>query len=581
MQKRNSAATNAASPSATCGWRWAAAEVLFIFLMFFVFAGSPPPDVGEAHYLAKAKHYWDRSWCPGDVFLESKDAHGVFYWTFGWVTKHASLPAAAWIGRSVTWLLLAWSWRRLSFAVAPQRLMSILTAGLMLLLVRWCHMAGEWIVGGVEAKGCSYALVLLALESVLRERWRLAFLLAGGATAFHVLVGGWTGVAIGAAWLLVGRKQVPLLQLAPALVGAAALAAIAVVPALALSRGAAADIQSEANRIYVFERLSHHLVFHRLGGVHIARQVLLLAAWIWLAWQFGRQAAGIARLHAVVLGAVAIALAGVVIDQGIVAMAGLQGLSKEEYQSLAAPLLKFYWFRLSDALLAVGVALAIGQRLTQLLATGSRIGTIGLIVAMVAIGANLAEIGYHRSELRLPGSFLQPRPAASLNGPGSRHRSHSGGSDVGASSAASQAALELREPNTRQQFQLWRSACQWAADNTPSEAKFLTPRRQQSFKWYAGRAEVVCWKDVPQDAESIVNWKRTLTEVFPPGSGATDLTFHSDAQLLALARKYGASYILIDLTRSRRPIGLPRVYPDLSRENPACAIYRVPPAIVP
>src|SRR5688500_15349947 len=61
-----------ASPSAG-GWGWAVIEVGFIFVMFFVFAGAPPPDVGEAHYLAKAKHYWDPAWCRGDMFLESKD----------------------------------------------------------------------------------------------------------------------------------------------------------------------------------------------------------------------------------------------------------------------------------------------------------------------------------------------------------------------------------------------------------------------------------------------------------------------------------------------------------------------------
>src|SRR5687767_12769179 len=104
---------NDLTPPAAGGWRWALVEVGFIFVMFFVFAGSPPADVGEAHYLAKARHYWNPAWCRGDMFLESKDAHGVFYWTFGWVTKFVSLTAAAWIGRCATWLFLAWAWQRL------------------------------------------------------------------------------------------------------------------------------------------------------------------------------------------------------------------------------------------------------------------------------------------------------------------------------------------------------------------------------------------------------------------------------------------------------------------------------------
>lgn len=36
--------------------RWALADVALIFLLFFLHAGWSPPDVNEAHYLAKAKH---------------------------------------------------------------------------------------------------------------------------------------------------------------------------------------------------------------------------------------------------------------------------------------------------------------------------------------------------------------------------------------------------------------------------------------------------------------------------------------------------------------------------------------------
>src|SRR5262249_5826068 len=92
-------------------------EIAWIFLIFFLFAGSLPPDVGESHYLVKAKHYWQPTWCVGDLFLESHDAHGMFSWTFGWVTRFCSLSATAWIGRLVIWLGLAWSWRRLSWVV--------------------------------------------------------------------------------------------------------------------------------------------------------------------------------------------------------------------------------------------------------------------------------------------------------------------------------------------------------------------------------------------------------------------------------------------------------------------------------
>src|SRR3954454_17213813 len=149
----------------------AALEVAAIFLIFFLFAGSVPPDGGESHYLVKAKHYWQPAWCAGGLFLVSRDAHATFYWTFGWVTRFFSLAVTAWFGRLISWLLLAWSWRRLSWAVVPRPLMSLLSAGLMLFFLRNFHLAGEWIVGGIEAKCFAYVLVFLALEAMALGRW--------------------------------------------------------------------------------------------------------------------------------------------------------------------------------------------------------------------------------------------------------------------------------------------------------------------------------------------------------------------------------------------------------------------------
>ena len=54
---------------------WPAVEVALIFLVFFIHAGWPAPDVNEPHYLGKAKHYWDAAWCPADFFLNTADAH--------------------------------------------------------------------------------------------------------------------------------------------------------------------------------------------------------------------------------------------------------------------------------------------------------------------------------------------------------------------------------------------------------------------------------------------------------------------------------------------------------------------------
>ena len=65
----------------------------------------------------------------------------------------------------------------------------------------------------------------------------------------------------------------------------------------------------------------------------------------------------------------------------------------------------------------------------------------------------------------------------------------------------------------------WRELCEWIAAETPPEAVFLTPRLAQTFRWYAGRAEVANRKDIPQDAAGLVEWWRRVTRIYRAEAG--------------------------------------------------------------
>ncbi len=181
-----------------------------IFCLFFVYAAWPAPDVNESHYLCKVKQAWNEAWLKGDFFLNTPDAHPVFTTTFGWLTRFLSLPAFAWTGRVLTWLALAWAWQRLSYALVSRAWFALLSAAIFVYACEVAAPAGEWMIGGFEAKCPAYVLVLLGLERVARNRWGQAFLLLGAASAFHVLVGGWAAVAVGIAWLLAPGHRQPL-----------------------------------------------------------------------------------------------------------------------------------------------------------------------------------------------------------------------------------------------------------------------------------------------------------------------------------------------------------------------------------
>ena len=168
------------------------AEVLLIVLIFFIATGDPTPSVNETHYIARLKHFWNPEWCKGDLFLESTDTQVVFIWLFGWLTRWLSLSATTWVCRIVAWVFLAWSWQRLSWRLVPRPLAAALSAALFLALNNYGQMAGEWVVGGVEAKCFAYRFVLMALRDMIDRRWGMVCLLFGASIAFHPIVGGWS-----------------------------------------------------------------------------------------------------------------------------------------------------------------------------------------------------------------------------------------------------------------------------------------------------------------------------------------------------------------------------------------------------
>jgi hypothetical protein len=234
--------------------------------------------------------------------------------------------------------------------------------------------------------------------------------------------------------------------------------------------------------------------------------------------------------------------------------------------------LRLYWFRLEDALLPGAAALAFIAWLSRLQAARPVRANWLLIASILVAGLNIADVCYWRSQVRVPDSVIQQRPTFDSRPrwwldeprPISRMFRPLPGSD--------------RLLTAQEWLVHWQGACRWISEQTPTDARFLTPRRQQTFAWYSGRAQVASWKDIPQDARSIIAWKRTLDDLYPSDEShwREDLAAFSDAELVALARKYNCQYIVIDRTRSSRRIELPSVYPLYREENPAFEVFLVP-----
>ena len=508
--------------------RWG--EVLLIVLVFFTIAGDPPPAVNEPHYLCRLKHFWNPTWCQGDLFLDSTDTQVVFIWTFGWITRWLSLSATAWVGRILAWTLLAWAWQRLSWRLAPRTLAAVLSAALWVTLTNIAHLAGEWVVGGVEAKCFAYAFVLFALGDVVARKWNRAWLLLGAACAFHPLVGGWSALVCAGIWLVNDRRDVAIREMIPGAVGGALLALIGIVPAVALTWNEPAEIVAEANRIYVFERLPHHLALLHLPPEEVKTRLLrhgILIAVLWILSRAARHvpSAGLRRISHFGWGAALLALTGLMIE-----------LALWNQPILAAAVLKYYWFRLTD----VAVPLAVALYAVAIIAAGIESRRLWSVCALTAA---LALVGWHLISISVT-RYANPIPPADAR---------------------------------MQDFAAWVDACDWIAANTPEDALFLTPRGAHSFKWRTGRPEVATRKDIPQDARSMVEWYRRLREIHGDDRDGSLTTMEpsddpATARLRRMAEKYGVDYILAE---QRRPLGLKVVYPNREHANEAYVVYRV------
>jgi len=252
------------------------------------------------------------------------------------------------------------------------------------------------------------------------------------------------------------------------------------------------------------------------------------------------------RLRAFVTGAVIITLVGMAIN-------GLVYVDR----AVAAGVLRYYWFRLTDVALPLGVALEG----VALLALWRRrpAGRCGLALVILVAAFHVGDRAIDR---------IAPLPP----------RSHKTAS-----------------------FKDWRDACAWVANpqRVPPGARFLTPRLSHTFGWYTGHAEVATWKNVPQDAVDIVEWWRRIQEIYmteqaKKGSGPIcrdgpegaahklDPTSFSPLasrwypslvdlgaeRLKRLGTEYGADYVITEATDP--PLKLEQVY-----HNATYVIYRL------
>jgi len=508
---------------------WAVAiEVLLVFFVFFAAGAVPVPEVNEPYYVGKAAHFWNAGGPTDDAFLQSADSHLVFYITCGWLTLLFSQTTVCWIGRIATWLLLAWSWQRLSWAVVPRWGLAAITAMLLVVLRANFHMAGEWLIGGFEGKGFAFVFVFLGIEALVRGRWRWVWPLLGIASAFHVLVGGWSVLAAMIAWMATPMdRRLGIIYMWPFVAIGLILSLPGLIPAVLLTSGASAEIVEQANYIYVFQRLTHHLVPVVMAGAgKMIGRFLLLVIVYFLLVGIVRRNQRLRDFEGFIAGTLCIAAVGMILS--------LLDFTQPENLKWGGSLLRFYWFRLSDIFVPAGVAILVGAILAG--ALKRLLGkdpvwdiAVLILVAGLVIGIGIGRINRHFSHHAPAVQASVPKAGGSVSDDGEQRR---------------------------RRIEAWLHVCKFvaAADGEviPKDARFITPIPNSTFRWYTGRSEVATWKDIPQDAESICQWWERLERICGgvpnPGRKVSEFGDYNPEQvarrLRDLGKKYGAQFVL-------------------------------------
>lgn len=330
------------------------------------------------------------------------------------------------------------------------------------------------------------------------------------------------------------------MPLAGLVVAGIAIAAAGIVPALSLSSGADAATRAAAARIYVVDRLPHHLLPRTFADGLIARHLLAIAVW----WLLAALAAGgedprreaRARVGRWTACGLAISLAGVAIS-----------LAEPFAPGTVYSLLRYYFFRFGEGLLPLSLAAAVAavladDRICGRL-TGGRGGTAVLRWAAAAL--LLLDLAHESRHWPLPGRTIPPR------------------SDGKVDAVA------------------WREACDWVRENVPADACFLTPRGSSSLTWHTGRREVVGWKNSPQDAAALVEWRRRIADCFSRDGGFANMerstVMLGTARVRKVASQYGADHAIVpaDLPPLEGP-GIERIH-----ANRGYVVYRIAPAAPP
>lgn len=401
----------------------------------------------ESDVLALAMHYADPNWAKGDWYLGLPGEYRILFNALtGPVMKVLGTAWAIPLLRAL--FLIAFG------RVISRWLRSAQLAPAALLWALFFHfrnqsfLAEEWMYGGIETKALAYVLLLLSLFAMHRQYPWLTGLSAGLALSFHVLVGFFGGCSLLLVLILQRKSIGNLVEKWPALLISALIGGsfglYFIGRTLLAEPVPGMDLAWD---LYVHFRVPHHLLpneFPFEGWLYFGCFIALhLLSFLWV-----RSHELLGRLRLLSLCSL------------LFFAMGLMLFWTDQTQAL-----RYYWFRLSDALLPFTSFLLVGALLSQQLQQWTR--------------------NWPKMSRRIGGSilFLAPMLLASMN---TYDRWTTAGTNY-----------KAQEDH-------------WIMQKTDPSDVFLIDPAQSTFYFTYQRPQYVSFKHFPQEAGAIIEWRKRL-----------------------------------------------------------------------
>ena len=429
---------------------------LLLFLSVLV-AGilmySPLPGINEYDTVLAAKQFMNRSWIPGDWYLNQHVPYRLpFNLLAGSMVNLFGFIPALILGRLLCLGLFAFGVAKIGARLGVK------AAALFPLMIYFVQnqsiFAKEWMVGGFEAKSIAYGLLIIALAFAMEDRFFHAAIFAGSAVSFHVLVGLFGGFCVALSFLVLRWKSSPTpkcYKFGRALAVYLATSVFGLWAVFENLFGADSALAQKAGEIYVRYRVAHHV---------------LPSAWGNQSWLIG-----IIALLAVFLAMFYLIKdrkARILIGTGIASF-GLFAVGAVFYYSGELDKLKYYWFRFPDTFIPFVFTVVIAFLASKLMEKVSTAGKISR-VAVVVLAAGACGFGGY--------SFFETTSEML------KHREWK----------YSRIEPELGD------------ALLWIYENTPRESRILASPTIEEFYYLAERPMFVSLKHSPQTDEEIIEW---------------------------------------------------------------------------